>query len=272
MPDKPSPGTVPSTDRELRAANRARVRRILQAALIHDLKAPLNTATLLVDLLGRSLTKEDAVDPAARARLAENVDEIRRELRRISEALPGLSSLPEPGEEPSGVFDLVPRLGEALDLMRQQILLRGARLHRHLPEDDVVLVRGRPSDLQHAVLNLVLNALEAMPRGGELTVRLERDPGGSVTIRIEDSGPGIRDADVPRLFQPRACRRDGHDGLGLAVARGILEEHGGTLRVASRQGGGTVATLVLPAVESAPVEPVATAAQPAARRPPETRD
>lgn len=232
-------------DVEMRAASRARVRRVLQAALIHDLKAPLNAATLVVDLLARSLAKDDGVDPAVRRRQLENVEEIRREIRRIVDALPGLLSLADPGEEAAQPFDVVAALEEALDLLRQQILLRGARLHRRFPAEPVVVV-GSPSEIQHAVVNVVLNALEATPRGGEVGVVLERRAGGFVHLRIEDCGEGIPPADRERVFEPRVSTRPGRQGFGLPVARGILADHGGTIRLVPGDAGGTVALIDLP--------------------------
>jgi signal transduction histidine kinase len=239
-----SPDPVLSPDREFRVANRARVRRILQAALIHDLKAPLNTATLVVDLMGRSLAKDDASDPEVQRKLLENIDEIRREIRRITEALPGLLSLADPGEEAARPFDLVAALEDVLDLLRQQLLLRGARLHRLLPREPLVVV-GRPGELQHAVLNVVLNALEATPRGGEVSIRVERN-GSGVRVRVADEGPGIAPELADRVFEPRVTGREGHEGLGLPVAREILREHGGTIRLLPHEEGGTVALIELP--------------------------
>lgn len=265
----PNPSTYSPTseEREHRSLSRARVRRILQATLIHDLKAPLNTATLILDLLGRSIAQDDLSSPEVRKRLRENVDEVRREIRRLSEALPGLPSLPDPGEEVPSSFDLLPALGEALHLLRQQIFLRTARVRRHFPQERI-FVRGRPADLQHALVNLVLNALEAAPKGAQVDVRVERS-GATIRIRVEDDGPGIPAELGERVLEPHVTTRDGQDGLGLSVARSILREHGGTLRLVPRDGGGTVAALELPAAEPPETEGAAIgslANRPRARR------
>ncbi len=228
-------------DQEARLANRARLRRILQRALIHDLKAPLNTATLLVDLLGRSIEKGGDEEEGKNL---ETVEEVRRELRRISDALPHLLSLPDPADEAAQPFDLVARLTESLDLLRQQVLLRGARLHRLFPSDPVI-VMAKPSDILHAVLNVVLNAIEASPRGAAIEVTLERE-GASARLSVLDRGPGLPPDLGDRVLEPRVTTRDGHEGLGLPVARSLLKEHGGTLRLLSRDGGGTVVVLDLP--------------------------
>lgn len=265
----PASDGQPAADHELRCLDRAKLRRILQAALIHDLKAPLNTATLVLDLLGRSLAHEEAPDPGDRRRLLENVEEIRRELRRLSEGLPGLLSLSDPGEEPPRTFDLAASLRCGLDLLRQQVLLRGIRLHRHFPEGPVN-VTGRPADVRQAVLNVVLNALEATPRGGEIHVTVVATPGSPVRILVEDTGAGIPDADRERVFEARFSRRDGQRGLGLPVARGILREHGGSIGLNPRPGGGTVAVIELPEAPAAGQLPDAQkGADPAGVRSPE---
>ena len=97
MSDTPALSPTRGPDRELRLANRARVRRILQTALLHELNAPLNTASLVLDLLARSVAQEDLSDPAVCQRIRESIETVRREVRRLSEGLPGVLSLPEPG-------------------------------------------------------------------------------------------------------------------------------------------------------------------------------
>ncbi len=265
----PSAEGEPFADHELRCLDRSKLHRILQAALIHDLKAPLNTATLVLDLLGRSLAQDDFPDVRDRSRLLDNVEEVRRELRRLSEGLPGLLALSDPGQEPARVFDLAASLRCGLDLLRQQVLLRGVRLHRHFPEEPV-LVQGRASDLRQAVLNVVLNALEASPRGGEIHVSLDLpESGGPVRIRVEDAGEGIAEADAARVFEPRFSRRPGQRGLGLPVARSILREHGGNIGLNRRTGGGTVALLELPRAPAETRSELAQGAGPAGARSPE---
>jgi signal transduction histidine kinase len=238
----PTPG-----DPEARIANRARLRRILQRALIHDLKAPLNTATLLIDLLGRSLETKGAHEEAEH-NLA-TVEEVRRELRRLTDALPFLLSLPDPGDEAPLVFDWVPKLNESLDLLRQQVLLRGARLVRRFPPQPVFLM-ARPSDHLHAALNLVLNAIEAAPRGSQVEISMELAD-SAARFSVLDRGPGLPPELGLRVLEPRVTTRDGRDGLGLSVAQAILAEYGGTLRLLPRDGGGTVASLEFP-VTAAP--------------------
>jgi two-component system, NtrC family, sensor kinase len=99
--------------------------------------------------------------------------------------------------------------------------------------------------LKHAVLNLVLNALQATAGGGSITIRTGGDP-ERLTITVRDTGEGIAEETLCRVFEAFFTTREGGTGLGLPIARRIVEAHGGTLAVRSRVGEGTVARISLP--------------------------
>jgi PAS domain S-box-containing protein len=120
-----------------------------------------------------------------------------------------------------------------------------------------------PLEIERALVNLVVNARDAMPRGG--VVRIGTAAGSAhglrqVELSVADEGPGIPEADRPHLFEPFFTTREqlGGTGLGLATVLGTAEQHGGTVRVEPRPGGGSIFTLVLPAVEGA-IEPTVSA-------------
>src|SRR5207244_3396657 len=96
------------------------------------------------------------------------------------------------------------------------------------------------------VLNLLLNALDAMPKGGALHVRLERDDAG-VRFAVADTGPGIAPEIAPRLFTPFASTKPTGTGLGLSICRRIAVEHGGEIAGRNRPEGGAELEVVLPA-------------------------
>ena len=124
----------------------------------------------------------------------------------------------------------------------------------HVMVDKAVMVR--------ALVNLIENALQAMPTGGRLVVgaSVVRGSRGDarVAILVTDSGVGIPEHLLPRLFEPYFSTKSGGTGLGLGLARRTVEEHGGTIEIRSRPGRGTVVTLTLPAsavpVGSGPVQ------------------
>jgi signal transduction histidine kinase len=104
-----------------------------------------------------------------------------------------------------------------------------------------------PTQLQQVFLNLFLNALHAMPRGGELGVRtcLEED-GKAIRIEVSDTGSGISEDLIDKVFQPFFTTKPKGTGLGLAISRQMIEQHGGTIAVANRPGGGVLFTILLP--------------------------
>jgi signal transduction histidine kinase len=116
-----------------------------------------------------------------------------------------------------------------------------------------------PGQIQQAVLVLLVNATEAMPRGGVLEVATEMDSAtGQARIRVRDTGPGIPPEVLSQIFDPFFTTKEDQQrtGLGLAVARSIIEQHGGDIAVESTPGKGTEFVVTLPAAQPAAMEPV----------------
>ena len=111
-----------------------------------------------------------------------------------------------------------------------------------------------PDRMKQVFLNLYLNAIEAMQNGGTLSVELRRNEvANNIEIRISDTGKGIKEADLPHVFDPYFTTKSSGTGLGLAIVHKIIESHGGTVRVKSRHGTGTTVTIILPSSEEASV-------------------
>jgi PAS domain S-box-containing protein len=144
---------------------------------------------------------------------------------------------------------------------------RSARYDVVMELSQVPLVRFAPSELREILLHLASNAIEAMPRGGRMTLRSAESEGG-VQLSVTDEGEGIPPELRSKLFAPFFTTKGGdHVGLGLSVCRGIAERHGATICLASEPGRGTTATLVLPvpaAIPAAPLEATAGDATPRA--------
>ena len=113
-------------------------------------------------------------------------------------------------------------------------------------DEDPLFVEGDPGKLKQVFLNLVKNAMEAMEKGGSLTIRSRR-LAGRVEISISDNGPGVQPKDRDKLFTPFFTTKRQGTGLGLTVSKRIIEEHpGGTLGLESEEGKGTVVKISLP--------------------------
>jgi two-component system NtrC family sensor kinase len=117
----------------------------------------------------------------------------------------------------------------------------------------VPAVRADYGQMRQAVVNIILNACEAMPSGGRLTVRTRHPaPAGlAVEVIVADQGEGIPPENLARIFDPFFTTKEKGTGLGLSVVYGILEKHGGQIHVDSRVGEGTTVTLSLPAANAA---------------------
>lgn len=123
-------------------------------------------------------------------------------------------------------------------------------------EDQLAVVRCDAEQIQQALLALQINAVEAMPTGGNLKITAFNAPPGEITIKFIDTGTGIRDEDLPHIFEPfYTTKREGKGtGLGLAVVYGIIERHGGKISVDSTVNHGTTFTITLPVTPGVELE------------------
>jgi len=138
-------------------------------------------------------------------------------------------------------------LDEAMAGLRDIADAKGVRVR---VEDELgrASLRVDREQMRRALANLLKNAIEASPDGGEVIVRagLPADGGPQVDIQVHDAGPGIPAAMMPRLFQPFATTRDDGTGLGLAIVKKIVEMHGGIVRAENADDGGALFTLCVP--------------------------
>jgi signal transduction histidine kinase len=208
--------------------------------LAHELRAPLGAMMISLDLLQENLgTGADrALAPARR-----HLDVLRQELFRINRSLLGIltQTVPEP---PPERFDLNGSLADLVALLVPQARSQAVEVDVSLPELPL-LVRGYPDRLRQALLNVAVNALEAMPHGGRLRVEACRQ-GKRARVALRDTGPGIAPESLPRLCDPEFSTKDGGSGIGLHVARAVVELHGGEIRIESELGRGTDVLVLVP--------------------------
>lgn len=165
--------------------------------------------------------------------------------------------------------DLATLVEETLVLLERELNKYKIAIEKYYKE--VPRVRTNPNQIQQILLNLLINARQAMPGGGRVVIKIAEDPqAGTVDLGIRDNGPGIPEDKLPRIFEPFYSTKSGPDesgkggtGLGLSLARDIMEAHGGRIRVESTVGKGTAFTLKLPVATRAAGESSDHAASPA---------
>ena len=213
------------------------------AGLAHQLNSPLGGATLLVDGLIDSLG-----NGREHAEALKHVRAALDNMHNIVECMLTLSMLPRRGRVSRAAVDLSKAIGSILDLALHDCTGRGIEISRKLA-DRLPTITARPGELDQIFLNLVNNAVDAMPSGGKLTVE-SKEADGVVEVRVSDTGEGIAPENLERIFEPffttRRSRRG--VGLGLPVVREIIERYGGTISVESEVGKGTAFTVRIPAV------------------------
>ena len=214
-------------DQVLRSARLASVGR-LAAGVAHEIGNPLAAILGLIEL---SREEEDSITRD------EFLARIQKETERINGIIRDLLDFARQGEEDDkGSADLAHVIEDAVQLVAPQKDLRKLSIEQRV-EDDVPLVRGSADRLSQVILNLLLNAADAMNGEGEITVELGAD-GDQVVLVVTDSGPGIPDDVLPTIFEPFVTTKPVGQGtgLGLAVCHTIIERLGGTIEASNADG------------------------------------
>ncbi len=213
---------------------------IVAASIAHEIKNPLAGVKLLAQTLQRELEGEKR---EYAARIAKQVDKVEGMIKKLlSYARP---SKPKP--KPISVREVV---GEVLGLFTERARKQGVSVEVKVPEG--LRVVADPNQLQQVLINLVLNALEAMPKGGRLTVEagvssIVNPSWGKpyVYLKVADTGVGIPEEALQKIFYPFYSTKPDGTGLGLFVVYQLVRENGGMVEVNSKLGEGTVFTLYL---------------------------
>jgi PAS domain S-box-containing protein len=210
--------------------------------LAHEVRNPLNAAVLQLHLLGRQVEKL-AIDEDARAALKHKAQIVGDEIGRLSRLLTEFLELARPRPPVRELVHFGKLVDDVLDLEQGSAAARRVEVERDLASDCVIV--GDPEKLKQVVLNLIVNALEAMKEGGTLRARVWSS-GDEAHLGIEDTGVGIDQVSLAQVFDPFFTTKEAGTGLGLSIVRKIVEQHRGEVRVESEQGVGTRVTVVLP--------------------------
>ena len=230
------------TYREDLEAQRMAAVSTLTAGLSHEIRNPLNAAGLQLAVLERRVRR---LPPAEQTGALEPLLLVRDEIRRLDHLLEDLLQYARPRELERGPVDVASLVDRVAQLLTSDADERGVSLVRTV-EPGLTAI-GDESRLREVLMNLVLNALDASERGGEVRVRARRLGPGELELSVEDDGPGVAAEQQDKIFQPFFTTKAQGTGLGLAIVHSIVTQHRGSLRLASPVRGGAVFLVRLPA-------------------------
>ncbi len=210
----------------------------MAAGIGHEINNPLNNILSLTKLLQRDL-------PMADARARRDLGSLREEALRASEIVKGVLNFARQVPPAYDRFEVGPWIQDSLKLVHQQAVRDAVRLDSRCP--DGLALEGDRSQLQQALINLLLNAIQASAPGQCVRVHASRHA-DETRIVVRDAGRGIAPGALDRVFDPFFTTKDvgQGNGLGLSISLGIVEHHGGHLEIANAPGGGVIASMTLP--------------------------
>ncbi len=232
---------------ELRLAEKSAAWREVAQKLAHEIKNPLTPIQLSAERLRRRYySKREGYEEVLDECTSTIVDEVGR-LRRLLDEFSRLARMPRADPVPSDI---------------NSILAKSLRLCGEFPEnveviteysEDLPPLSVDPEQMGQAFFNIIKNAVEAMSQGGRLTLHTRRVDSDNKRVEIEfaDTGPGISEDAMARLFTPHFSTKIGGAGLGLAIVQKIVTDHGGEVTVKSEEGKGTIFTIRIPILEGA---------------------
>ena len=230
---------IVDVEEQLRQNEKLSALGLLAAEVAHEIRNPLTVMKLLYHSLD---LKFEAKDP--RNKDAQIIEAKIEHLNKIVEQILDFARTTEPKFAPVNLNDLVDELSL---LVRHKLANQGIKLVRDL-QSDLPSVLGDAPQLEQAFLNLILNAAEAMPDGGSLTVKTTALQTAQVTVSFKDTGTGMTKEQQQRAFKTvLATTKAKGTGIGLAIVGRIIETHHGQIRILSRPGRGTTLRITLPA-------------------------
>ncbi|MEC8930055.1 MAG: ATP-binding protein [Candidatus Latescibacterota bacterium] len=233
----------PRDEHELWQAEKMAALGRLAASVAHEIRNPLGAVDIQLQLM-----REAAVDldPAVAARFVKRLDIARAEMRRLDGIVQNFLRFSRPPAlhlatvSPQGLLERLHSLVEPEARQRRvEFVLEPSENLPTLEADDNVL--------SQALLNVIINALQAVEEGGQVVLSAERLGESFLRFRVEDDGCGIPEQDLERVLEYYYTTKDTGSGLGLSIAQGIVQQHGGLLQLHSRPGAGTTVDLELPA-------------------------
>jgi len=222
----------------------------LVASSVHEINNPIQGLLTFSRLMENSL-QEGRPTKKSLEEFRDHLALMSGELERIGKIVSGLLSFARQSEAGWNPVDVDEVLDQVLHLTRHKMEIQNIRCERTLSETPL-LISGDLHQLQQCFLNLVFNSIEAMPKGGHLSIRSDLDlSSGRVKVEIRDSGCGIAEEHLGHIYDPFFTTKEAGQGtgLGLSIVHGIVKAHQGDIQVDSRPGEGTTFVLSFPPVQ-----------------------
>lgn len=216
------------------------------ATVAHEVRNSLNFINLSIDQIRAKYTDQD---PSARSELQRNLQNIKEEIGRLNHLVNDFLSVGRQVPPARAPCDVHRTLQEAISLVKQQGSRQNVEITADLPPDMPILQLDE-AQIKTCFLNILTNAIQAMPNGGEIRISARNTvPDGDAVflqLRFQDTGPGIPSEDREKVFTPFYSTKATGFGLGLAITKKIVEDHGGRIFVTTAEEPGTVVVMELP--------------------------
>jgi len=223
----------------------------LAASIVHEINNPLSGMLNYMRLMKRILDR-GTISEETQKQFQEYLALVESETSRCSKIISSLLSFSRTSEPVFGNVNVSDLLNRCLLLSQHKLKLQHIEPYVSI-QAGIPSIHGDFNQLQQCIINLIFNAVDVMPDGGKLWLSAKSDNGADhVVIEVMDSGPGISESDLPRIFEPFfSTKAAGYGvGLGLSTVYGIVNHHGGTITAANESGRGACFTMHLPALRS----------------------
>jgi len=227
-------------------ANRVAILGQLSASIAHEVNQPVSAVVINAEVALRLLDADPANVEAVRQALTRIV----RDGKRVGDVVGRIRSLAKKAPPRTDALEINEVVREAVVLTHSEIVMGGVSLRTELAED-LPLVQGDHVQLQQVMLNVIINAIEAMATQGEgprdLLITTAKTRSGRVLVSVRDSGPGVDPADLEHIYDAFHSTKTGGLGMGLSICRAIIQAHRGRLWATRAVPSGTVFQFTLPA-------------------------
>ena len=214
----------------------------LAAGIAHEIKNPINTVGLIADYIQTNLSPDDPEKRYEFYKLSENM---KNELKRINHIVEGFLRLTKPDLFRFKTEDINSIIRETVGILEPDVIKNGLKMSLKLEKSMPKIMADR-AKLNQVFSNLIINAVEAMPRGGDIVVSTKKVDEKTIMVEIEDTGIGIPIKDKNKIFSPYYTTKKQGFGLGLSLIHNIIQKHQGRVEVSSTKGEGASFKILLP--------------------------